>query len=113
MRIGELSRITGASARSLRHYEKLGLIESSREPNGYRDYDHAAVAAVRTIKELLALGFPTPLIEQILPCDGGAKGDCSALRDRITGIRDDIDEKVRQLTSTRETLTDYLTRVDG
>jgi DNA-binding transcriptional MerR regulator len=67
MRIGELSDATGASPRSLRYYEKLGLIGSSRLANGYRDYDASAVAAVSTIRSLLGLGFPTALIGRICP----------------------------------------------
>lgn len=40
MRIGEISEATGVSARMLRHYEKLGLIEPGARTNaGYRVYD--------------------------------------------------------------------------
>lgn len=50
VKIGELSERTGASTRSIRHYEQLGLIESERRPNGYREFDDAAVTTVDTIK---------------------------------------------------------------
>jgi DNA-binding transcriptional MerR regulator len=112
MRIGMLSEVTGASARSLRHYEKLGLIASEREPNGYRDYGADAVDAVRTIRQLLALGFPSPLIEQILPCTTGEKAPdaCDSVYRRVTEIRDDLDAKVDQLVTTRDLLTEYLAR---
>ena len=39
MRIGELARRSGTSARSIRYYEQQGLMVSRRDPNGYRNYN--------------------------------------------------------------------------
>ena len=69
MRIGELSRITEVSARSLRYYESLGLIRSTRTPNGWRDFDGAAFDRVvhipaQIVKEPTALAVhraPIPI----------------------------------------------------
>jgi DNA-binding transcriptional MerR regulator len=116
MRIGELSDATGASPRSLRHYEKLGLISSARLANGYRDYDASAVATVSTIRSLLDLGFPTALIERILPCTGEAGtagGDCAALSRQMTRIRDEMDSKVQRFSATRDTLTRFLSNIEA
>ena len=111
MRIGELSRVTDASTRSLRYYEQLGLIASTRQPNGYRDYDESVIATVSTIKALLDLGFPTALIENVLPCtNGGPVGDCSTIFERVTQIRDEMDSKARRLVQTRDALTAFLAR---
>lgn len=38
MRIGELSKYTGVSPRSLRYYEEQGLLTSSRSDAGQRHY---------------------------------------------------------------------------
>ncbi len=116
MKIGELSRAAGASARSLRYYEQLGLISADRQPNGYREYDQATVETVRTIKMLLDLGFPMELIEKVLPCTGPQDGpaqDCSALTQHIAQIRDEIDSKARRLLETSDTLTAFLVRSSG
>lgn len=112
MKIGELSERTGASTRSLRYYEQLGLITSERQPNGYRTYDASAIPVVEQIKALLDLGFPTTLIEQVLPCTGvaGPTGDCAQITARVTAIRDDMDEKARRLNDTSAMLTQYLER---
>ncbi|GAA2511217.1 MerR family transcriptional regulator [Winogradskya humida] len=113
MKIGELSRATEASPRSLRYYEQLGLISSQRRSNGYREYDEPTIETVATIKSLLGLGFPMALIEKVLPCTGGADApvsDCSALTAHITQIRDEIDQKARHLLETRDTLTAFLQR---
>lgn len=111
MKIGELSERTGASARSIRYYEQTGLLESVRLDNGYRDFDDAAVTTVTTIKSLLDLGFPTELIERVLPCTGDAgpvAPDCGALMARVTEIRDEMDAKAARLLETRDALTHFL-----
>ena len=55
MQIGELSKATGVSVRSLRHYDKQGLLASRRAQNGYRVF-HADS------------GFGTREIARFLPC---------------------------------------------
>ena len=57
MRIGELSKETGVSERSLRHYEEKGLLPSKRLTNGYRDFDESAVEKVELIQMYLQLGL--------------------------------------------------------
>lgn len=64
MRIGELSRRAGASARSIRCYEQQGLLLARRQANGYRDYDEADLRLVREIRSLLVNGFD---LEEIRP----------------------------------------------
>jgi DNA-binding transcriptional MerR regulator len=113
MRIGELSERTGASARSIRYYEQVGLLRSQRLSNGYREFDDDALRTVETIKTLLELGFPTELIERVLPCtgDAGPVGqDCGTLMTRVAEIRDDMDAKARRLAETRDALTGFLAR---
>jgi DNA-binding transcriptional MerR regulator len=111
MRIGELSERTGASARSIRYYEQVGLLRSSRLGNGYRDFGDDALRTVETIKTLLDLGFPTELIERVLPCTGDAgpiAQECGVLVQRVTEIRDEMDAKARRLAETRDALTRFL-----
>lgn len=64
--IGELSAQTGASVRSLRHYEQNGLLVSTRQPNGYRRFDPAAVHFVERIRTLLQNGFTLDEIRPIV-----------------------------------------------
>jgi len=68
MRIGELAALTGVSVRSLRYYDKLGLLTPLRRDNGYRDYSLLAVEQVRTIQLYLGLGLTTEQIAGFLTC---------------------------------------------
>ncbi|RZS44701.1 DNA-binding transcriptional MerR regulator [Herbihabitans rhizosphaerae] len=111
MLIGELSARTGVSPRLLRYYERQGLLDSDRGPNGYRTYDDDAVGTVRQIRALLAAGLGTEVIRTVLPC---ANGDASrldlcprlveTLRRELTAMDDRIDN----LRQVRGTLAAYL-----
>ncbi|CAG7618661.1 Mercuric resistance operon regulatory protein [Paenibacillus solanacearum] len=68
MKIGELSKRTGVSIRSLRYYEEQHLLVPSREDNGYREYSPLAVEQVRTIQFYLSLGLSTAQIASFLHC---------------------------------------------
>lgn len=68
MRIGELARRTGVSARSIRHYEKSGLIRAGRRFNGYRDFGAEAVAEVQHVARMIRLGFSLEEIATFPAC---------------------------------------------
>lgn len=67
MLIGELARRTGATARAIRHYEKLKIIKSQRLDNGYRQYLNETVEQVMAIRFLLRSGLSLRTIARILP----------------------------------------------
>jgi MerR family Zn(II)-responsive transcriptional regulator of zntA len=68
MKIGELSKATGASIRSLRYYDNLNLLHATRGENGYREFDESAIARVKQIQLFLGLGLTTEQIAEILRC---------------------------------------------
>ncbi|CAG7621897.1 hypothetical protein PAESOLCIP111_02372 [Paenibacillus solanacearum] len=68
MKISQLAKSTGVSARSIRHYEKKKLLTSTRLENDYREFDESAVERVNTIQLYLSLGLTTEDIEQVLNC---------------------------------------------
>ncbi|CAB3784239.1 MerR family transcriptional regulator [Paraburkholderia fynbosensis] len=55
--IGELSQRTGASVRSIRHYDEHELLASVRGSNGYRMFPDKAVTQVKQIRRMIATGF--------------------------------------------------------
>lgn len=58
--IGELARETGASLRSIRHYDDHRLLSSVRAENGYRVFSALAVTQVRQIQRLMAQASAWP-----------------------------------------------------
>jgi MerR family copper efflux transcriptional regulator len=55
--IGELAQRTGASVRSIRHYDEHGLLAPVRASNGYRMFPDKAVTQVKQIQRMIATGF--------------------------------------------------------
>jgi DNA-binding transcriptional MerR regulator len=110
MIIGELSTRSGVSPRSLRYYEQLGLVSSTRASNGYRHYHDDAVAIVRTIRSAFDLGFLSDTVRVILTCaTGDHEGvDRQGMNANVQRMRDDIADRIDELTRTRETLTEFL-----
>lgn len=64
--IGAVARLAGVSVKTVRHYSDLGLLASRRTAAGHRRYDDAAVARLRLIRTLRALGLDLPTIRDVL-----------------------------------------------
>src|SRR5205814_10389125 len=66
--IGALARESGASVRSIRHYDERGLLTSIRTSNGYRAFPRAAVTQIRQIQRMIATGFSLAEIRAFPDC---------------------------------------------
>lgn len=67
MKIGDIARASGISARMIRHYEGLGLIPAPvREDSGYRTYAQPDLDRLRFIRRARDLGFPLPEIASLI-----------------------------------------------
>lgn len=66
MNIGEAAARSGVSAKMIRHYEAIGLIDAERRPNGYRSYGPQDVAVLRFIRHARDLAFPLEDIGKLL-----------------------------------------------
>ena len=67
MNIGDAASASGVSAKMIRHYEKIGLIQpAGRSASGYRVYGTNEVHTLRFICRARNLGFSVADIEQLL-----------------------------------------------
>lgn len=109
MKIGELSKATGASIRSLRYYERQGLITSRRLPNGYREYNSFSIDQVNTIRFYLQLGLTTEQISGFLQCVMSSKeAFCEQILPVYRSKLKEIDDQISLLTSIRANLQERI-----
>ena len=119
MRIGEASRRTGVSIRSLRYYEQKRLLCARRLENGYRDLDEETVVRVQTIQMYLGLGLTTEQIEEIFKCTGVSLypqtlPDCEdTLLTLYQDKLQDVEHQLAVLTSLRTRLTERIACLQG
>ncbi|HLP22658.1 MAG TPA: MerR family transcriptional regulator [Microbacteriaceae bacterium] len=103
--ITELARTSGLSSRTLRHYETLGLIESTRERNGYRQFDDTAVLRLQRILVLRTLGLGLGQIREILEQPSSAASALDRHAQELRAERDRIDRILAALDRTSIALT--------
>ncbi|MFD5327123.1 MerR family transcriptional regulator [Streptomyces sp. NPDC127092] len=113
MRIGELASRSGVSERSLRYYEKQGLLLSERTPGGHREYGEWAVDRVIRIQSLYAAGLNSKKIARLLPCmrdvdAGPTERTTPQLVTELQAERERIDRLIEDLIRSREVLDEFI-----
>jgi DNA-binding transcriptional MerR regulator len=113
MQISEAARASGASARSLRHYEDEGLIVPGRCSNGFRDYCQSTIDRVLVIRTLLESGLPVRLIREVLPRlaggpDVGTNVLCAEFLHEVQSYRDRLASRIAVLSDQQAALDAYL-----
>ena len=109
MNIGELSRRTGVSARSLRYYEQQGLLHAERAANGYREYDEAAAVRAANIGALMDAGLTVedvrePLAHGCLDLPLAGLPTCEGAVRTATDRLAALDQRIDTLAELRERL---------
>lgn len=111
MRIGELSRRSGVSARSLRYYEQHGLISAERSANGYREYGDDVVQTARNLHLLFELGVGRELARSVLACSGDAPPEVHrATRGQLAEVLEQMTRRIDELSITRDALAAIVDR---
>ncbi|GAB3806741.1 hypothetical protein GCM10028798_30110 [Humibacter antri] len=116
MRIGEVARRAGVSVKTVRHYESLGLVGSSRLPNGYRDYAEDVPRLVAEAHELGRVGLRLTQTRPFLDClaDGNANGDdCLATRPAYSAAIEDLTRRIDELERRRSALQALLSTAES
>jgi DNA-binding transcriptional MerR regulator len=115
MQVGQIAARTGVSVRSIRHYERAGLLHASRRPNGYREFDGSAVERVRAIRDLLGSGFTVEEILSLASCLQGGDTCAGCCSQTVALYREKlarIDQQVSTLLDLRRRIEDRISTLE-
>jgi DNA-binding transcriptional MerR regulator len=127
LRIGDVAKLTGTTARTLRYYEEIGLLPGAedREAGRHRSYTHADVDRVREVLRLRdLLGVSLDELRELIAAEDaraalreefhrteepaarrrileGALGHLDRQLDLVQHRRAELDRLKRELTATR------------
>jgi DNA-binding transcriptional MerR regulator len=66
MYIGQVSELTGATRKAIRHYEAIGLIEPPQRSGSYRIYSEHDVSVIHMIRRAQVLGFSLSELKEVV-----------------------------------------------
>ena len=114
MNIGEAASRSDVTAKTIRYYESIGLIDAvPRTSGGYRSYEPTDVAFLRFIRRARGLGFSVQNVANLLALyrdRNRASADVKAL---ALEHLEEIDRKLAELKSVRNTLQHLVDRCHG
>ena len=105
MKIGEAARASGVSAKTIRYYESIGLIpRASRSESGYRSFVQMDIDTLSFVQRARSLGFSVKDVARLLDLWRDRSRVSSAVKTLATEQLGEIDRKIDELRSMRDTL---------
>jgi len=112
LRSGELARLTGVSADTIRHYEKIGILAAPpRTASGYRIFGRDTVDRVLVVRRALQLGFTLAELSEILRTRDSGGVPCHRVlnltEEKLRSLEQQIQELQRTQSYMRKLVRDW------
>lgn len=109
LRIGEVADLLGVTPKTVRHYEKIGLLkEAERSESGYRLYAASDLLRLHRIKKLRSLGLSLEQVRSVL----GGEDASEILRSVLEVLLSEVNGQIERLEERRGRIEGMLAR-DG
>ncbi len=114
MRIGELARLAGVNPRTLRYYERIGLLTpTSRTQAGYRVYSPGDADRLAFIRRAQSVGLSLAEIADIIALRDTGMAPCRHVRALAESKVSDIDARIIELGRLRGDLARLAEAANG
>src|SRR5688500_7656763 len=98
MLIGELARCSGVPARTIRYYERLGVLPPAlRTPAGYRDYPLDALDGLAFVRACKSIGFTLHEVAELVAAKEGQESPCEQLIDLVEHRAEEVERRILDL----------------
>jgi len=114
MNIGHAARLSGVSAKRIRHYESIRLLQPARRTgSNYRSYAERDVHVLRFINRARELGFGIDPIRELLSLWSNRRRSSAAVRSLAARHLEDIDGRIAGLEEVAKTLRTLVKQCQG
>lgn len=114
MKISEAARRSGLSAKTIRYYEEIGLIDPARRgENGYRQYEGGAVEQLKFLSRAREVGFDIEECRQLLSLQGDSHRQSRHAKALVLEKSEQLQRRIEQLQAMQKVLEDMARRCHG
>lgn len=114
MNIGEAARLSGLSAKMIRHYEQIALLKPVARSNaGYRQYDAQDIEVLKFIRQARVLGFSMAQIHDLLSLWQDSSRSSRAVKQVAQQHLADVEHKMAELAAMQATLKSMIHACSG
>ena len=105
IKIGQLSKVTGCSVQTIRHYEKERLLTCAERSEGnFRLYDETAIDQLLFIKHCRGLDISLQEIRQLLALNQSPGAQCDNVNRMMDAHIEEVEARIGELTKLSEQL---------
>ena len=113
MNIGDVAKRSGLPPKTIRYYEDIGLINPKRSANGYRAFQDSDLHKLAFLGRARALGFSIEDCRNLVALYYDSTRESSQVKQIAKEHLGQIDEKIEQLQSMRNTLAHLVDACQG
>jgi DNA-binding transcriptional MerR regulator len=116
LRSGALAKAAGLSPDTIRHYERIGVLQpAERTESGYRIYPASALERVLVVQRAIRIGFTLTELGEVLKSRDAGGVPCRRVyhlaQSKLKGIHEDIEALKRTERYLKKVLLDWKKRV--
>jgi MerR family transcriptional regulator, copper efflux regulator len=114
MNIGEAARASGVTAKMIRYYESVGLLNPvGRTQSGYRVYGEQEIHALRFVRQARRLGFLVEDIRKLLALWQDRSRASAEVKSIAMEHVAELNRRIAELTDMRDTLSHLANHCHG